>query len=116
MHGFQNLCKSAGKSKDDHHHNNGEQLMSPSCGNESATNYPAPNSNGTMGGGESNKELSQPVNDAKMATSPDQSKSWICDICTKSFTTKYFLKKHKRLHTGGNGNNSITSYLFYIII
>lgn len=115
MHGFQNLCKSAGKSKDDHHHHNGEQLMSPSCGNESATNYPTVlNSNGTMGGGQSNKELSQPVNDAKLTTSPDQSKSWICDICTKSFTTKYFLKKHKRLHTGGNGNNSIIVHLFYI--
>lgn len=24
----------------------------------------------------------------------------VCDICSKSFTTKYFLKKHKRLHTG----------------
>lgn len=23
-----------------------------------------------------------------------------CDICSKRFTTKYFLKKHKRLHTG----------------
>lgn len=27
-------------------------------------------------------------------------KNWECDVCTKSFTTKYFLKKHKRLHTG----------------
>lgn len=27
-------------------------------------------------------------------------KIWECDICAKSFTTKYFLKKHKRLHTG----------------
>lgn len=27
-------------------------------------------------------------------------KAWECDICAKSFTTKYFLKKHKRLHTG----------------
>lgn len=27
-------------------------------------------------------------------------KAWVCDICAKSFTTKYFLKKHKRLHTG----------------
>lgn len=24
----------------------------------------------------------------------------VCDICGKNFTTKYFLKKHKRLHTG----------------
>lgn len=29
-------------------------------------------------------------------------KGWECDICAKSFTTKYFLKKHKRLHTGLN--------------
>ncbi|XP_026293513.2 zinc finger protein 16 isoform X3 [Frankliniella occidentalis] len=28
------------------------------------------------------------------------SKQWECDVCFKSFTTKYFLKKHKRLHTG----------------
>lgn len=27
-------------------------------------------------------------------------KQWTCDICKKQFTTKYFLKKHKRLHTG----------------
>lgn len=27
-------------------------------------------------------------------------KQWQCDVCRKSFTTKYFLKKHKRLHTG----------------
>nr|XP_029724636.1 LOW QUALITY PROTEIN: zinc finger protein 628 [Aedes albopictus] len=27
-------------------------------------------------------------------------KQWECDVCLKSFTTKYFLKKHKRLHTG----------------
>jgi hypothetical protein len=27
-------------------------------------------------------------------------KSWECDVCKKSFTTKYFLRKHKRLHTG----------------
>lgn len=26
-----------------------------------------------------------------------------CDICNKRFTTKYFLKKHKRLHTGKLG-------------
>ncbi|CAH2099711.1 unnamed protein product [Euphydryas editha] len=27
-------------------------------------------------------------------------KQWQCDVCLKCFTTKYFLKKHKRLHTG----------------
>ncbi|CAH1176154.1 unnamed protein product [Phaedon cochleariae] len=27
-------------------------------------------------------------------------KHWECDVCSKMFTTKYFLKKHKRLHTG----------------
>lgn len=27
-------------------------------------------------------------------------KQWQCDVCHKCFTTKYFLKKHKRLHTG----------------
>ncbi|XP_031345930.1 zinc finger protein 271-like isoform X2 [Photinus pyralis] len=27
-------------------------------------------------------------------------KHWECDVCLKLFTTKYFLKKHKRLHTG----------------
>lgn len=27
-------------------------------------------------------------------------KQWQCDVCKKYFTTKYFLKKHKRLHTG----------------
>ncbi|CAH0406075.1 unnamed protein product [Chilo suppressalis] len=30
----------------------------------------------------------------------NENKQWQCDVCRKSFTTKYFLKKHKRLHTG----------------
>ncbi|XP_052869213.1 zinc finger protein ZFP2 [Anopheles cruzii] len=32
--------------------------------------------------------------------SHDHPKQWECDVCRKSFTTKYFLKKHNRLHTG----------------
>lgn len=34
------------------------------------------------------------------ATPLSDKKQWECDICSKTFTTKYFLKKHKRLHTG----------------
>lgn len=38
-------------------------------------------------------------NNSENNTNAD-AKLWDCDICAKSFTTKYFLKKHKRLHTG----------------
>lgn len=38
------------------------------------------------------------INSPCLDTQP--TKTWECDICAKSFTTKYFLKKHKRLHTG----------------
>uniref|UniRef100_A0A182M760 C2H2-type domain-containing protein n=1 Tax=Anopheles culicifacies TaxID=139723 RepID=A0A182M760_9DIPT len=30
----------------------------------------------------------------------ENTKQWECEVCRKSFTTKYFLKKHNRLHTG----------------
>lgn len=49
-------------------------------------------------------------NDGNTGNNEDQDKSlnierndnkqWQCDVCRKYFTTKYFLKKHKRLHTG----------------
>ena len=32
--------------------------------------------------------------------SQDTVKQWDCSFCGKKFTTKYFLKKHIRLHTG----------------
>lgn len=92
-HGFQNLCKDvavASKNKDD------DVKMNPRASSSS---------NGKMqlnGDVETEEKgiFKGPIK-AKEPTSPDQSKSWICDICSKSFTTKYFLKKHKRLHTGG---------------
>ena len=30
-----------------------------------------------------------------------ETRQWDCTTCGKKFTTKYFLKKHRRLHTGG---------------
>ncbi|XP_050513312.1 zinc finger protein ZFP2 isoform X1 [Diabrotica virgifera virgifera] len=36
----------------------------------------------------------------KSAQKFQDNKQWECDVCSKLFTTKYFLKKHKRLHTG----------------
>ncbi|XP_017081737.1 zinc finger protein 354A [Drosophila eugracilis] len=42
--------------------------------------------------------LQQPPSSPESGTATP--KPWECDVCTKSFTTKYFLKKHKRLHTG----------------
>ncbi|KAJ8951832.1 hypothetical protein NQ318_019807 [Aromia moschata] len=55
-------------------------------------------------------EATQPAKDekdaeAKVAQKKEQpkgqdNKQWECDVCSKMFTTKYFLKKHKRLHTG----------------
>ncbi|KAM7363759.1 uncharacterized protein ACRADG_000544 [Cochliomyia hominivorax] len=35
-----------------------------------------------------------------LCSATENPKIWECDVCSKAFTTKYFLKKHKRLHTG----------------
>lgn len=44
----------------------------------------------------------------------NEQKQWNCDICFKSFTTKYFLKKHKRLHTGNIGE--VSNIVLYILL
>ncbi|XP_063392937.1 zinc finger protein ZFP2 isoform X1 [Cydia fagiglandana] len=41
-----------------------------------------------------------PANDKPSNYERNDNKQWQCDVCRKCFTTKYFLKKHKRLHTG----------------
>lgn len=47
----------------------------------------------------SSKEVQQAIPSVPTHTAIDN-KQWECDVCLKKFTTKYFLKKHKRLHTG----------------
>lgn len=49
-------------------------------------------------------QSSQPSTPQSMLNSFPRDKQWECDVCLKSFTTKYFLKKHKRLHTGELAN------------
>lgn len=44
------------------------------------------------------------------------SKTFQCEECKKSFTTKYFLKKHKRLHTGTRVKETFFFILFYLSI
>lgn len=49
---------------------------------------------------EKNKEEKNSTDDKPIIFDRNDSKQWQCDVCRKCFTTKYFLKKHKRLHTG----------------
>ena len=42
-----------------------------------------------------------------MLSNLQDSKCWECDVCRKTFTTKYFLRKHKRLHTGDYSYSSL---------
>lgn len=46
------------------------------------------------------EHLSNGNNNSKEMIACTEDRVHKCDICNKCFTTKYFLKKHKRLHTG----------------
>lgn len=49
---------------------------------------------------EKGKEEKSSTDDKPIFFDKNDTKQWQCDVCRKCFTTKYFLKKHKRLHTG----------------
>ncbi|CAG9782861.1 unnamed protein product [Diatraea saccharalis] len=61
---------------------------------------------GCSGNAESEKDgvngkiIEQNTENQVLILQRNENKQWQCDVCKKSFTTKYFLKKHKRLHTG----------------
>lgn len=46
------------------------------------------------------QEVTTPADSVSTPEYGSTPKNWECDVCAKLFTTKYFLKKHKRLHTG----------------
>ncbi|KAH8307758.1 hypothetical protein KR044_012674 [Drosophila immigrans] len=87
---------------------NGSALNTPSSTNNNIIN------NSTSGSSSTNtqpyalsgairmlkQEMTTPADVAPTAEYGSTPKNWECDVCTKLFTTKYFLKKHKRLHTG----------------
>ncbi|KAI8430066.1 hypothetical protein MSG28_000489 [Choristoneura fumiferana] len=58
------------------------------------------NSNSRSGDSEVGpEEKDLPAGDKLKTLEKNDNKQWQCDVCRKCFTTKYFLKKHKRLHT-----------------
>ncbi|XP_076271059.1 uncharacterized protein LOC143202936 isoform X2 [Rhynchophorus ferrugineus] len=63
---------------------------------------------------EPNPEMDPDTGEKGQVRSPEY-KQWSCDVCAKMFTTKYFLKKHKRLHTGKKFRQRV-SYLVHMRI
>ncbi|XP_055635844.1 zinc finger protein Xfin [Toxorhynchites rutilus septentrionalis] len=73
--------------------NQHQQIVERTMVNPMHPNIPSPKSVGSIPSPSQPSPLPHP-------NSVESNKQWECDVCLKSFTTKYFLKKHKRLHTG----------------
>ncbi|KAG6453318.1 hypothetical protein O3G_MSEX008090 [Manduca sexta] len=58
------------------------------------------NTEATVHEGSNGKNGDQIADEKPLTIQRNDNKQWQCDVCRKCFTTKYFLKKHKRLHTG----------------
>ncbi|XP_058454646.1 zinc finger protein ZFP2 isoform X2 [Malaya genurostris] len=73
--------------------NQHQQVVERATINDSPSSVPSPD-------GSSDVPSPSQASPQSLITGMDTNKQWECDVCLKSFTTKYFLKKHKRLHTG----------------
>lgn len=83
-------------------HNNQSDYYNNNYGGNNAT-FGNSNSGNSSSGTEQTDLDAEPYNgnnNSKEMIVNTEDRVHKCDICSKCFTTKYFLKKHKRLHTG----------------